>query len=225
MKHLKIKAWVSLAALDVVLGLLLFVPAGTIDFWQAWIYLAVFSVCAAAVTLYLMKYDPALLERRMSGGPTAEKESTQRVIMAVISIAYIAMFVIAGLDRRYGWSDVRLPVVISGNVLVVVGFVIEFLVFRENSFTSATIEVNEGQTVISTGPYALVRHPMYDGGLLMLLGTPLALGSWWALVAFFPIAVGIVWRMRDEERFLKQHLPGYTEYCARVRSRLIPGIV
>ena len=225
MKRLNVKAWVSLAALDVVLGILLFVPAGTIDFWQAWVYLAVFSVCAAAITLYLMKYDPALLERRMSGGPTAEKEPTQRVIMTVISVAYIAMFVVSGLDRRYNWSDVPLPVVIGGNVLVVVGFVIEFLVFRENSFTSATIEVDERQTVISTGPYALVRHPMYDGGLLMLLGTPLALGSWWALVAFLPIAVGIVWRMRDEERFLKQHLPGYAEYCARVRSRLIPGVI
>ncbi|HJZ58870.1 MAG TPA: isoprenylcysteine carboxylmethyltransferase family protein [Gemmataceae bacterium] len=225
MKHLNIKAWLSLAVLDVVLGLLLFVPAGSIDYWQAWVYLIVFSVCAGAITLYLMRFDPALLERRMRGGPTAEKEPSQRIIMSIVSVAYVALFVVSGLDRRFGWSVVPLSAVIGGNALVVAGFVIEFLVFKENSFTSATIEVDQGQTVISTGPYAVVRHPMYSGGLLLLLGTPPALGSWWAFLAFIPIALGVIWRLLDEERFLARNLPGYSEYREKVRSRLIPGVV
>ncbi|HEX4608045.1 MAG TPA: isoprenylcysteine carboxylmethyltransferase family protein [Urbifossiella sp.] len=222
---LNTRAWLWLAAVVVALGLLLFIPAGSADYWQAWAYLAVFAACAAAVTLYLMKYDPALLERRMHGGPAAETEPAQRVIMGVVSVAYVAMFVISGLDRRFEWSAVPAYAVAGGYALVVAGFAVEFLVFRENSFTSATIAVGAGQVVVSTGPYALVRHPMYDGALLMLLGTPPALGSWWGLLAFVPLAAGIVWRLLDEERFLSRNLPGYAAYCARVRSRLIPGIV
>lgn len=201
MKKLNLKAWLSLVLLAVVLGLLLFVPAGTLAYWQAWAFLIVFSLCAAAITFYLMRYDPALLERRMSGGPTAEKEPSQQIIMSIVSVAYIAMFVVSGLDQRFGWSDVPLAVVIAGNVLVIVGFYIEFLVFRENSYTSTTIEVAKEQTVITTGPYAVVRHPMYFGALLTIIGTPLALGSWWGLLTLVPFAFGVIWRLLDEERF------------------------
>jgi protein-S-isoprenylcysteine O-methyltransferase Ste14 len=225
MKKLNIKAWLSLIALNIVLGLILFVSAGTFDYWQAWSYLSVFTLCAAAITIYLMKHDRALLERRMSGGPPAEKEPSQKLIMSIISVAYIAMFVIAGLDRRFELSVVPISLTIFAHGLLVMGFFIEFLVFRENSFSSATIEVNEGQKVITTGPYAFVRHPMYDGGLLMLLATPLALGSWWALLAFIPIAIAIVWRLRDEEEFLLRNLPGYTEYTEKVPWCLIPGVL
>jgi protein-S-isoprenylcysteine O-methyltransferase Ste14 len=224
MNNLNRTAWLALAGLVAVLGLLLFVPAGSIDYWQAWVFLILFALSSAAITFYLMKVDPALLARRMRGGPAAEKESSQRIIMTIVVVAYVAMFVVSGLDHRFEWSDVPVPVTIAGDVLVIVGFFIEFLVFRENTFTSATIEVVAEQTVVSTGPYALVRHPMYSGGLLMLFGTPPALGSWWGLLPFMAIALAILWRLLDEEQILSRNLPGYVEYRARVRSRLIPGI-
>lgn len=219
------RAWFGLAGLLVVLGLLLFVPARSIHYWQAWVYLTLFALSAGAITRYLMKRDPALLARRMRGGPFAEKEPSQRLIMLVVSLAYVAMFLVSALDHRFRWSQVPLVATVAGDVLLVAGFFIEFLVFRENTFASATIEVGKGQTVISTGPYALVRHPMYGGGLLMLLGTPLALGSWWGFLAYIPMVPALIWRLLDEERLLAKELPGYPEYCATVRWRLIPGIL
>jgi len=225
MNTLNTRAWVALAGLVVVLGLLLFVPAGSFHYWQAWVYLTLFALSAGVITRYLMKRDPTLLARRMRGGPFAEKEPSQRLIMLVVSLAYVAMFLVSALDHRFRWSQVPLVATVAGDVLVVAGFYIEFLVFRENTFASATIEVGKGQTVISTGPYALVRHPMYGGGLLMLLGTPLALGSWWGFLAYIPMVPALIWRLLDEERLLAKELPGYPEYCAIVRWRLIPGLV
>src|SRR5215216_2041060 len=219
------RAWVALAGLVVVLGLLLFVPAGSIHYWQAWVYLTLFALSAGAITRYLMKRDPALLARRMRGGPLAEKERSQQLIMFVVSLAYVAMFLVSALDHRFRWSQVPLVATVAGVVLVVAGFSIEFLVFRENTFASATIEVDQGQVVISTGPYALVRHPMYFGGLLLLLGTPPALGSWWAFAAFVLMLPALIWRLLEEEQLLAKELPGYREYCANVRWRLIPGIL
>ena len=219
------RAWVALAGLVVVLGLLLFVPAGSIHYWQAWVYLTLFALSAGANTRYLMKRDPALLARRMRGGPFAEKEPSQRLIMFVVSLAYVAMFLVSALDHRFEWSQVPVIATVAGDVLVVAGFSIEFLVFRENTFASATIEVDQGQAVISTGPYALVRQPMYGGGLLMLLSTPAALGSWWGYVPFIAMVPALIWRLLDEERLLAEELPGYLEYCATVRWRLIPGIL
>ena len=218
-------AWVALAGLVVVLGLLLFVPAGSLHYWQAWVYLTLFALSAGAITRYLMKWDPALLARRMRGGPFAEKKRSQQLIMLVVSLAYVAMFLVSALDHRFRWSQVPLVAKMAGDILVVAGFYIEFLVFRENTFASATIEVDKGQAVISTGPYALVRHPMYGGGLLMLLGTPLALGSWWGVLAFLSMVPALIWRLLNEERLLVEELPGYPEYCAKVRWRLIPGIL
>lgn len=188
-----------------------------------------FSCClllsALAITVYLMKNHPKLLERRLSSaGSTVEKEKTQQIIMFLASMAFVATIVLPAIDQRFPWSDVPIHIVILGNSLVVLGFVIIFFVFKENTFTASTIEVAEGQKVISTGLYAIVRHPMYSGGLIMLLGVPLALGSYWGLLAFVAIALVILWRLLDEEKFLKQNLPGYIEYCQKLRYRLVPFV-
>lgn len=224
MKNLTAKAWLSLAVLAVVMALLLFVPAGTLRYWQAWVYLSIFTGASALTTLYLMRKDRALLERRMSGGPTAEKRPAQRIIMLCTSAGFIALLVVPGLDRRFGWSRVPIGGVVAGDVLVAVGFYLISLVYRENTFTSATIEIAENQRVISTGPYALVRHPMYASASLYLFGTPLALGSYWGFVPIAFTMPFLIWRLFDEERFLSTNLSGYTEYQRRVRHRLVPFV-
>jgi protein-S-isoprenylcysteine O-methyltransferase Ste14 len=188
------------------------------------LYLAVFFLVSLVITLYLMKHDPALLERRMRGGPTAEARPSQRVIMLFLSIGFIALVVVPGLDKRLGWSHMPAVVAIIGDVLVALGFYFIALVYRENTYTAATIQVTKDQTVISTGPYALVRHPMYASALLYLVGTPLALGSYWGLFVFVAIVPFLIWRLFDEEKTLARELPGYTQYQQRVRNRLIPGI-
>jgi protein-S-isoprenylcysteine O-methyltransferase Ste14 len=222
MTHLHAKAWLALAILVVVMGLLLFVPAGTIDYWEAWVYLALFAAASGLTTIYLARNDPALLERRMSGGPTAETRPVQKFIMLCTSIGFISLLVVPALDRRFDWSSVPLDVVVAGDVLVVIGFGLIVRVYRENTFTSATIELAENQRVISTGPYAIVRHPMYASATLYLVGTPLALGSYWGLVPIAAMLPFLIWRLIDEERFLAANLPGYAEYRKRVRRRLVP---
>jgi protein-S-isoprenylcysteine O-methyltransferase Ste14 len=224
MGSLAARTVLGFAALLLALGVALFLPAGTFDYWQAWVYLVVFGGSAAAITLYLWNRDLALLERRVSGGPTAERERSQQVIQLVASIAFVGLYVVAGLDRRFGWSNVPVAVSVVADVVVALGFLIIYFVFRENTYTSATIEVAADQEVISSGPYGVVRHPMYAGALLMLLATPVALGSWWAILMFFPLCAVIVWRLSDEERFLSANLAGYDEYRARVRKRLLPGV-
>lgn len=224
MGHLFTKTLLSLGALAAVMGLLLFVPAGTIRYWQAWVYLAIFTGASLLISLYLISKDPALLKRRMRGGPTAEKETTQKIIMLFASIGFIALLVVPSLDYRFGWSAVPLSIVIAGNILVATGFYFIFLVYKENTFSSATIEVAKDQKVISTGPYALVRHPMYASALLYLAGTPLALGSYYGLLALAFIMSFLIWRLFDEEKFLAKNLPGYTEYQKKVQHRLVPHV-
>lgn len=224
MTHLALRAWFALAALAVVMGLLLFVPAGTLSYWQAWVYLGIFFGASALTTAFLIRRDPALLERRMRGGPTAEKRSIERIIMVFTSVGFIALLVVPALDYRFQWSNVPQGAVVAGDVLVIVGFYFIFLVYRENTFTSATIEVAPGQTVISTGPYAIVRHPMYASALLYLVGTPLALGSYWGLVPLVAMMPFLIWRLFDEEQLLAETLPGYVDYQNKVRYRLVPGI-
>jgi protein-S-isoprenylcysteine O-methyltransferase Ste14 len=220
----KARAWLALALLALVMGILLSVPAGTVRYWQGWLYLSIFFAAAALTTRDLIRRDPALLERRMSGGPTAEKRGTQKVIMLGTSLGFIALLVIPALDHRYGWSHVPLYGVLAGDALVAVGFYLIFLVYRQNTFTSATIEVVPGQKVIATGPYAIVRHPMYASALLYLVGTPLALGSYWGLVPLAGMLPFLLWRLFDEERLLREGLPGYTDYQEKVRHRLVPRI-
>src|SRR6516165_1471040 len=165
-KSLSVRAWFALAILAAVMALLLFVPVGTIHYWQAWVYLSMFMGASALTTLYLLRRDPTLLERRMRGGPTAEKRPAQRLIMLGTSLGFIALLVVPALDHRFGWSAVPPGVVVAGDVLVAIGFGLIVRVYRENTFSSATSEVAEHQTVISTGPYAIVRHPMYASGSL-----------------------------------------------------------
>jgi protein-S-isoprenylcysteine O-methyltransferase Ste14 len=224
MTTLNTRAWISLAALALVMAFLVFVPAGTLRYWQAWLYLSIFAGASILTTLYLMKHDPALLERRMRGGPTAETRPTQKLIMLGASVGFVGLLVVPALDVRFGWSIVSPVVVLLGDALVIAGFYFISIVYRENTFTSATIEVAKDQKVISTGPYAVVRHPMYASALLYLLGTPLALRSYWGLVAFGAVLPFLLWRLFDEERFLSANLPGYTEYRQRVRNRLVPFV-
>jgi protein-S-isoprenylcysteine O-methyltransferase Ste14 len=206
------------------MALVLFVSAATIHYPQAWAYLGVFFGASFLITLYLMKKDPALLQRRLNAGPMAEKEKTQKIIMFFASVGFIALLIVPALDYRFVWSRAPLYAAIAGDILTALAFCIIFLVYRENSFTSATIEIAEDQKVISSGPYAIVRHPMYAGGLLLFIGTPLALGSYWGLLAFAATLPALVWRLLDEEKFLSRNLPGYIEYKASVRYRLIPFI-
>lgn len=210
--------------LIVFLGVALFVPAWTLDFWQAWVYIFVFAGAAALITVYLWNHDRKLLESRVKAGPGAEKEKSQKLIQVFASLAFIATLVLPSLDRHFLWSRVPLAFIVWGDALVALGFLAVFIVYKENTFTSATIEVAAGQRVISTGPYAIVRHPMYAGALLMLFATPIALGSWWGLTMFIPMALVIVLRLRDEEIFLQKSLPGYREYCGKVRFHLVPYI-
>jgi protein-S-isoprenylcysteine O-methyltransferase Ste14 len=224
MKSLETRAWLALVALAVVMALLLFVPAGTVRYWQAWVYLAIFIGTSGLTTLYLLRRDRALLERRMHGGPTGEKRPAQKLIMSGTSVGFVALLVVPALDHRFWWSAVPLGVVVGGDVLVLVGFALIVRVYRENTFTSATIEIAENQRVISTGPYAIVRHPMYASGFLYLAGTPLALGSYWGLVPLAAMAPFLIWRLLDEEHMLAASLPGYTDYQRRVPHRLVPFV-
>jgi protein-S-isoprenylcysteine O-methyltransferase Ste14 len=218
------RAVAGLLQMLVVLPILVFLPAWTIRYWQAWVCLFVFSACATAITAYLMKRDPALLERRMKAGPAAEKQTSQKVIQFFAAITFIAIFVIPGLDHRLQWSVVSPYAAIAGDLLIVVGFLFVTWVFKENSFTSGVIEVAAEQRVIATGPYAWVRHPMYSGSLIMLAGIPIGLGSWYGLLVMIPMTIVIIWRLLDEERFLGENLVGYTEYKEKIRFRLIPAV-
>ena len=224
MKNLNAKAWLALAVLPLAMGLLLFVPAGSVHYWQAWVYLSIFMGASVLTTLYLMRKDPALLERRMSAGPTAEQRPAQKFIMLGTSISFAALLAVPALDHRFGWSTVPLGGVVAGDVLVAIGFYLIYLVYRENTFASATIQVAENHKVISTGPYAIVRHPMYASASVYVLGTPLALGSFWGLVPIATMIPFLIWRLFDEERLLAKDLLGYTEYQKRVRHRLVPFV-
>jgi protein-S-isoprenylcysteine O-methyltransferase Ste14 len=224
MKRLTTRAWLALAAVVVVMGLLLFVAAGTVRYWQGWVYLSIFTGGSVLTTLYLMRRDPALLERRMSGGPMAEKRPAQRLIMLCTSIGFVALLVVPALDRRFGWSAVPCGGVVAGDVLVALGLYLVSVVYRANTFSSATIEIAENQRVVSTGPYAVVRHPMYASASLYLLGTPLALGSYWGFVPVAAMMPFLIWRLLDEERFLSRNLAGYADYQKRVRYRLVPFV-
>lgn len=209
-----------------MLGVCLFGPAGSFNFWQAWVYSIIFIGSAVTVTCYLWKTDPELLARRVNAGPGAEKKRTQKIIQFFASIFFLAVLIIPSLDHRFGWSNVPLYIIILGDVLVALGYFLIFLVLKENSFAAATIKLSSGQKVISTGPYSIVRHPMYSGALIMLFGTPLALGSWWGLLMFIPFTLILVWRLLDEEKFLlnnhrviantvKRSVTDLFHYCGR----------
>ena len=204
---------------------LIFIPAWTLDYWQGWAFFLTLAICTSLATIYIAHSDKKLLESRLNMGPKAEKTTTQKIITAIGAPVFVAAIVIMVLDHRFGWSP-SVPGLVSmlGDILVALGILIYFFVVRENRYAAATVVVVEGQTVVSTGLYAVIRHPMYTGAILVFIGMPLALGSWWGLL-FVPLFMGgFAWRLLDEETFLSKNLPGYTEYMRKVRYRLAPYV-
>jgi protein-S-isoprenylcysteine O-methyltransferase Ste14 len=222
--NLKKRTVGGLSFLLVMLAVLVFLPAWSVRYWQGWMFVAVFFMPALVITLNLCSTDPQLLERRIDAGPAAEQETSQKIIQSFAQIVFSGSIVFAVLDHRFGWSSVPVVMSMAGDVLIVLGYVIVYAVFRANSFASATVEVTAEQSIVSTGPYAIVRHPMYAGALVLFLGLPLALGSFWGLFAIIPFLAVIVFRLIGEERLLVDKLPGYAEYRKRVRYRLVPMI-
>ena len=205
----------------VLVYLFLFLPAGSFKYWEAWIYAVVLFIPMITTVSYLVKNDPALLERRMR---LEEKEERQKIIIRLFRLPFILGYLIPGFDFRFNWSEVPTVVVVIANLLVFLGYFFVFLVFRENSYASRIVEVEKGQKVITTGPYSFVRHPMYSGTIIMFLFTPLALGSWWALIVFMFLPLVLIIRIYNEESILLKELPGYEAYCQKTRYRLIPYI-
>lgn len=205
-------------------GAMLFLPAGTWHYWQAWVFIGVFTICTTIPSVYLAVRNPSALRRRLAVGPTAETRPAQRIIISAMLLACMAMFVVSALDHRFGWSMVPVAVVIVGNILVAVGLTGAQLVVVQNEFASATITVEADQPLVSTGLYGAVRHPMYLGALVMMVGTPLALDSLWGLAVVVLAVPVLVARILDEEKALVEELAGYREYTTKVRSRLVPGV-
>lgn len=218
------RALITGAILFAVVAVLIFGGAGTPGWWQGWAFLLVYFAWTVGVSVWLFRHDPALFRRRLSGGPFAETAVTQKVVMTLMSVAYVGLMIVPALDYRFGWSHAPLWLAPAGDAVFSVGWVIIVWVFHENSFTASTVEVMPGQTVVCTGPYKIVRHPMYAGAIFILIGIPLALGSYWGLAPLVLIAPALVWRLLDEERMLARDLAGYAAYMGNVRYRLVPGI-
>lgn len=205
------------------LAALTILPAGLFA-WKPWLFWLHFTLWCVALTGYFYRVDPALLERRLRGGPAAETEPSQKRIQSIMSSLMLTMFVVSAFDCRFGWSRAPIFLVLLGHASIAAGFLFVAIVLRENSFAAATIGVVDNQPVISTGPYALMRHPMYAGAAAIFAGVPLALGSLWGLV-FIPLLIWMLAaRLIDEESYLIRNLPGYADYCAHVRFRLAPGL-
>ena len=224
MNNLLVKTILGFLFLMLVLALALFIPAGSLSYWQAWVYLLNWAVSVILITLYLVKNDRELLAGRVQAGPAAETQKNQKIIQGLASLCFVAMFIVPGLDYRFAWSNVPPLVSLIADGFVALGFYIVFLTFRENSYTRATIEVSAGQKVITSGPYHFVRHPMYAGASVLLIFTPLALGSWVAEIFALLLIMVVSIRLLDEEKFLRKDLQGYTEYCQTVRYHLIPYV-
>jgi protein-S-isoprenylcysteine O-methyltransferase Ste14 len=216
------RAFAGFVFLFAVIAAVFFGSAGTLHHGRAWLMLAVFFGSSGIITVWLWFRDKALLERRVKAGPGSEPDPMQNLIQGLAALVFLAIFAVPGLDRRFGWSHVPLTVSLVGDAMIAAGFLIVFLTFRENTFTAGTIEVAEDQHLIDGGPYAIVRHPMYAGALIMIAGIPLALGSWWGLIPAALLVPVIVWRLMREEVFLSANLAGYGDYRSRVRYRLAP---
>lgn len=206
------------------LAVLIFASAGSLRYWQGWIYWLVFSGATTWLALHFLKHDPALVESRMRVGVRAEREFSQKVILGVASIASVGLVVAMGAEWRVARTPVDWRAVALGNALVIAGFAICFAVLRENRFASSIVEVKRDQTVISPGPYRFVRHPMYSGAMVIFFGSPIAAQSTWAWPFAAVLAAGVVARLIGEERYLSVHLDGYRAYCERVRWRLLPRV-
>ncbi|WP_210115515.1 isoprenylcysteine carboxylmethyltransferase family protein [Mycobacterium sp. DL99] len=205
-----------------VFGLVLFALAGTFDFWQAWAFLVVFALSTWIPTIYLQRANPDAHQRRKHAGPGAETRTLQKVLIAGWYASLAAMVVVSALDHRFSWSSVPAAICVAGDVLVAVGLGVTSLVVIQNSFAASTVQVELDQELVSTGLYGLVRHPMYTGNVLTIIGFPLALGSYWGLLPVIPGVVMLIVRIRDEEKLLVEELDGYREYAQKARYRLVP---
>lgn len=221
LSELKKKIIIRFAMSPIFLGIFLFLPAGSFKFWEAWIYCMILLVPATFSVIYFLKRSPELLERRLK---LKEREKEQKLIVMLSSVVFFIGFIIPGLDYRFHWSEVPAYLVIAADVFVLLGYLIVFLALKENMYASRVVEVDKEQKVISTGPYAIVRHPMYSGTILMFLSTPIALGSFWALIPSLLIPILIVYRILNEEKILLKELSGYKEYCRKTHYRLLPFI-
>jgi len=222
--ELALKSFLGLLFLLCVMGAALFVPYGNFNYPLAWLYLGMFTVSVIVITVYLFLFDKGLLKSRLAAGPVAETRIIQKIIQSVTGLAFIGIFIFSAFDYKNGWSNVPSGFSYTAVLFCTFAFVLLFFVFRQNTFLSAIIEVQEKQQVISTGLYGIVRHPMYMGATILLLFTPIALGSYCGLFPVLILFAGIIYRAIDEERELKQKLTGYEEYCKKVKYRLIPFI-
>jgi protein-S-isoprenylcysteine O-methyltransferase Ste14 len=220
-KKLIIKIIIRFSFVFVMMALLFFLPARTIYFWEAWVFLALLFIPASCLLSYLIRKDPEVLEKRMK---LKEKEKEQKLLMKISSLFFIGVLVIPGFDKYYGWSDMPLWLKITGDIMVFLGYIMFIVVLLQNRHASRIIEVDEKQKVIDTGLYSVVRHPMYDAFLLLYGFTPLALGSYWMLLGNVHLIFVIVFRTLNEEKVLMKKLDGYNEYMQKVRYRLIPGL-
>lgn len=210
-----------LDGMDLLFGIMFFLPAGTFDYWQAWAYILLLTSCMLAVTFYLLRNDPDLLERRMH---YTERNPQQKIFVALSLPIFFAVFLLPGFDQRLGWSNLDPIISIVSLLMVMLAYGFVFAVMRENSYASRVIEVEAGQKVITSGPYKIVRHPMYLGSIILYVFTPLALGSWVAVIPALLYIPVLVLRILDEEKTLAQELEGYREYMAKTRYHLFPGI-
>jgi protein-S-isoprenylcysteine O-methyltransferase Ste14 len=204
--------------------LMVFVPAGTFDYWRGWAFIAVFAAATLIPSVYLAVNNPDALRRRMQAGPGAESRPLQKVIIAVAFVSVVSMIVVSALDFRFGWSAVPAAVSVLGLVLVAAGLTVAMLVTIQNGYAAANITVETGQQLASTGWYGFVRHPMYFGNVILMVGVPLALGSYWGLLSLLVGLAVLALRINDEEALLKQDLAGYREYMDKVHYRLMPYV-
>jgi len=204
-----------------VLGAIIFLLAGTLNYWQGWVFVILWMGLLAHQAFYLSLKDPALLERRKNIAPEGES-TAQKIMLLLALLSLVGQLVFSALDYRFGWSHMPALVSLFGDFMIVISFIAYYLVFHANSYAATSVKIFEGQKVISIGPYAWIRHPKYAGDLFLVVGMPIALGSWWSLAFILFTIPGLVWRIRDEEKLLGKDLPGYTEYAEKVRYRLIP---
>jgi protein-S-isoprenylcysteine O-methyltransferase Ste14 len=205
-------------------GVILFLPAGTFHYWQGWLFLALFALATWIPTVYLIRNNPAALERRMHAGPGSETRPVQKIISSIAFSSLVGIIVFSVFDHRFGWSRVPTTVSLIGDVLVGVGLSVAQLVVIQNGYAAANITVESEQPLVSTGLYGLVRHPMYASTVVMMIGIPWALGSYWGLLFLIPGLVVLALRISDEEKLLEQQLRGYREYEQQVHYRLVPYV-
>ncbi len=217
---------IKMVATRLVVGIpllfaLIFIPAGTLAYWEGWLYLAVLLIPMFFVVVYMLRTAPDFLVRRMK---MRERETEQSRIVLLSTVLFLIAFIVPGLDFRFGWSNIPVPVVLLADFIVLLAYGFVILVFRENQYAARVVEVEQGQKVIDTGPYAVVRHPMYLGVLFLYIFSPVALGSYWAMLPMLLMIPILVARLRNEEVVLVRDLPGYADYMQRTKYRLVPGI-